>query len=386
MRSLDRRSFLQLSGAAAVAPFTPTRTSTPRASRPEDPEVSFAGDGLPLSPRDYAQLLARLAAADPQIEDVYGSGGAVKRLEAAFAQLTGKERAVFVPTGTLANQLAIAVLARDKTKVFVQEQSHIYRDEADAAQSVFGKRLMPLVPDRCTFTLEDLKAAIDDYHHREVFESGIGALAIENPVRRRNGEVFDFGEMKRVTAYAKEQGIGTHLDGARLFLASAYSGVSVRDYAALFDTVYISLYKYFGAGAGAVLCGSAELMATIPHLIKVHGGTMLWNWHNAAVALHNLDGFVERYQRAKVRADELFAALNQIDGIHIEPLPHGSNIFQLKLTGIDGKKFAGKLREQHIRMRPPANGADTVPIMVNESVLATSNDRLVAAFKQAVGK
>jgi threonine aldolase len=386
MPSLDRRSFLQLGGAAAVAPFAPG-TSAPRAARrPEDPEVSFAGDGIPQSPQDYAQLLARLAAADPQIEDVYGSGGAVKRLEAAFATLTGKERAVFVPTGTLANQLAIAVLARDKTKVFVQEQSHIYRDEADAAQSVFGKRLMPLVPDRCTFTLEDLKAAIDDYHHREVFESGVGALAIENPVRRRNGEVFDFGEMKRVTAYAKEHGIGTHLDGARLFLASAYSGVSVRDYAALFDTVYISLYKYFGAGAGAVLCGSAELMATIPHLIKVHGGTMLWNWHNAAVALHNLDGFVERYQRAKVRADELFALLNQIDGIHIEPLPHGSNIFQLKLTGIDGRKFAGKLREQRIRLRPPADGADFAPLMVNESVLATSNDRLVAAFKQAAGK
>ena len=88
----------------------------------------------------------------------------------------------------------------------------------------------------------------------------IGAIQIETPVRRKIGEVFDFDEMQRISRWAREREIGLHLDGARLFLASAYSGIPVRQYAALFDTVYVSLYKYFNAASGAILAGPKTLL------------------------------------------------------------------------------------------------------------------------------
>src|SRR5262245_17472087 len=88
-----------------------------------------------------------------------------------------------------------------------------------------------------------------------------------------------------------------------IFLASAYSGVSVKQYSSLFDTVYISLYKYFGAAGGAILCGSDRVLSTIPHLMKIHGGVMFRNWHNAAVALHTMQGFDDRFAQARTRSE-----------------------------------------------------------------------------------
>lgn len=102
-----------------------------------------------------------------------------------------------MPSGTMANQLAIAVLSDENTKVFVQDTSHVYRDEADAAQSVFNKRLMPLAKNETYFTLEILKQAIENPGNEEVFKSGIGCVSIENPVRRTDERMVPIEEIKR---------------------------------------------------------------------------------------------------------------------------------------------------------------------------------------------
>lgn len=327
-RTLDRRKFLKLGGAASLLPLAaaPSAHAIPGVETADRPAVHFTGDGIMLTPREYVEVLEGITAQDAPMEDSYGSGGAVERLEAAFAEVTGKQRAAFLPTGTMANQLAIKVLSGERPKVFVQERSHIYRDEADAAQSVHGKRLMPLAPGKGNFTLEEHQAAIDHYRAQEVFETTIGAIAIANSVRRTHEEIFDIGEIRRISGFAHANGIGTHLDGARPYMASAYSGVSIRENASYFDTVYISLYKYLGAAAGAVLCGSDNVMGPIPHLIEVYGGSMFRNWPNAAVALHFLEGFESRFRRAKEQADALFARLNRIEGIRVEPFERGSNV------------------------------------------------------------
>jgi threonine aldolase len=387
MRTLDRREFLKLGGAASLLPMgvTPSAYGSAGGEAAGRPTVQFTGDGIVYSPADYVEVLRTITAEEDQpIEDRYGSGGAVERLEAAFAKVTGKERALFLPTGTMANQLAIKVLSGDRQKVFVQEQSHIYRDEADAAQTVHGKRLMPLAPGKGNFTLEELQAAMDDYRAREVFETTVGAVSIENTVRRRNEEIFDIGEIRRISAFAKANGIGTHLDGARLYMASAYSGVSIREYASYFDTVYISLYKYLRAAGGAILCGSENVMAPIPHLIKVYGGSMFRNWPIAAVALHFLDGFESRFRQAKDQADRLFARLNRTEGIRVERFERGSNVFKLFVTGADPSQFRDRLLEEHhIALRRPPDDEDFIPIKVNESLLRMSNHELVTAFESA---
>ena len=167
--------------------------------------------------------------------------------------------AVYLPTGTLANHLALRRLARDGRRVLVQQESHVYNDEGDCAQQLSGLTLVPLAPGRATFTLADVEAELRRVETGRV-HTAVGAISIELPVRRIMGEVFDFAEMQKITAFARERRIGLHLDGARLFLASAYTGISPATCAALFDTVYVSLYKYFNAASGAILAGPRHLL------------------------------------------------------------------------------------------------------------------------------
>ena len=151
-----------------------------------------------------------------------------------------------MPTGTLANHLAIRALCGTKTRVIVQEQSHLYHDSGDCVTQLSGINLVPLARGRTGFTLEELKEAIVESTSGRV-ANPVGAVMIESPVRRQMGQVVPFQEMKAMTDYCSDQGIGTHLDGARLYMMSAASGIGPREYSKLFDTVYISLYKYFGA-------------------------------------------------------------------------------------------------------------------------------------------
>ena len=160
----------------------------------------------------------------------------------------------------------------------------MYRDEADAAQSIFNKRLIALAKNETFFTADQLQKAIENLDNEEVFKSGIGCVSIENPVRRSDGRMIPIDEIKKISEYCRSKNIKLHLDGARLHMASAWSGISLKEYSSYFDTVYISLYKYLGASGGAILCGDKSLIEKMPHMIKIHGGNMFGNWLNAAMA------------------------------------------------------------------------------------------------------
>ncbi|HAO47726.1 MAG TPA: aminotransferase class I/II-fold pyridoxal phosphate-dependent enzyme [Ferruginibacter sp.] len=390
MADQNRRNFIKGSGMALLPAFIPAGSL--RAAEKmerwgtgnEDP-VNFFGDGIMYAPAAYLAELQKANSLHAIEQDRYGTGGAVAALEKKFEEITGKEKAIFMPSGTMANQFAIAALSGENTKVFVQDTSHVYRDEADAAQSVFKKRLMPLAKDKTWFTAEELKQAIDSLKEQEVFSSGIGAVSIENPVRRTDGRMIPIDEIKKISEYCRSNNIRLHLDGARIYMASAWSGVSVREYASYFDTIYISLYKYLGASGGAVLCGEKKLIETLPHMIKIHGGNMYGNWTNAAMALHRLDGFEDRMKETVKRATALFTALNQLDGIKVNVLDNGTNIYQLELgKNIDGKKFRDTLRDTHtIRMAMP-NAKNQVMISVNETLLVRESAAIVDAFSNAL--
>jgi threonine aldolase len=222
------------------------------------PLVNFAFDGPWFSPRDYLEKLIEIDRTEPIHPDIYSSGGVTRKLEEEFARITGKEKAIYLPTGTMANQVAMKLLNGNHTKVVVPENSHIFRDEADAAQSVHKLRLIPLGKDKAYFKLDELKDTISYLEEGEVFKSGLGTVVIENPVRRADGAIVPMETIKAITSYCKQEGYKLHLDGARIHIASAYSGVPVSEYASHFDTVYISLYKYLNAAGGGILCGDAE--------------------------------------------------------------------------------------------------------------------------------
>lgn len=389
MSSINRRNFLRSSSLAVLPtllPLAPALAAGPtqKPQAPAGPPVKFFGDGEMFAPGDYLQMLQQVHAANAIVPDRYGSGGAVEALEKKFAEITGKEKAIYMPTGTLANQLAVAVLGGSNTKVYVQDESHYYRDEADAAQSVFQKRLMPLAKGEAYFTAQQLQQAIESLPSEEVFGSGIGAVSIENPVRRINGCQVPLEEIKKISEYCRSKNIKLHLDGARLYMASAWSGVPIKEYASYFDTVYISLYKYLGASGGAILCGDKAVIDQMPHLIKVHGGTMYGNWPNAAMALHRLEGLEFRLQEAIKRANTLFAALNKLPGVKVSAFTNGTNIYKLELDkSVDGKKLQEILIKQHnILIIPPKN--NLMQLFVNETLLYQPIETIIQAFKNSL--
>jgi len=389
--SVNRRNFLKATGLSllpAVLPATPILANNGK-KKPiaaNEPVVKLFGDGEFYDGLPYLEQL-QAANSKQQIKvDRYGSGGAVEELEKKFEAIIGKEKAIYMPSGTMANQLAIAMLSGDNTKVFVQDTSHVYRDEADAAQSIFNKRLMPLAKNQTFFTADELKKAIENLDSEEVFKSGLGCVSIENPVRRTDGRMIPIDEIKKISEYCRSKNIKLHLDGARIYMASAWSGNSIKEYASYFDTVYISLYKYLGASGGAILCGEKSLIEKMPHMIKIHGGNMFGNWLNAAMASYKLDGIEERLQEAIKRSKEIFASLNQIPGVKVSPLDGGTNIYSMKLpAGILGQKFGETLNGYFIRM-PRPNENNEAKISVNETLLYREPKYIIDSIKDSLNK
>jgi threonine aldolase len=212
----------------------------------------------------------------------------------------------------------------------------------------------------------------------------VGAISIECPVRRTQGQVFDFEEMKNISALARSKQIGMHLDGARLFLASAYTGIAPAQYAALFDTVYISMYKYFNAPFGAILAGPSPLIAKAETLRHQFGSLIYQGWESAAVALHYFDRFAGRYQEAVRMGEKLFEVLQSSGKFQIERVPSGTNIARLRLaSGGTLDRLRDRLAADRIRLNSP-NGSTQTIVMINETINRRPVDEIARAFLAAV--
>jgi threonine aldolase len=352
----------------------------------EDRKVHFCSDGLALSPAEYGRLLSRLAEDDGVVADEFSRRGVVAVLEERMAEKLGKEMAVFMPSGTLANNLALRLLARRGRRVLVQRESHIYNDSGDCAQELSGLTLVPLAPERATFNLAEVEAELARGEEGRV-STPVGVISIESPVRRVLGEVFDFAEMERIVALAREKQIGLHLDGARLFLASAYTGIAPERYAALFDTVYVSLYKYLNAASGAILAGPRQLLDDLYHQRRMFGGGLRQAWPYAVVALHYLDGFSERFGRAAVAADDLWKALATHDNCEVLRSPAATNVTRLRVVGSGAAALPERLSTFGIAIRPAqcasAKQAD-FDLFANETILRRPIAEIVERFLEAL--
>ena len=389
MTPFNRRRFLQLGSLATGIAAAPTGLAFAAAPVGEDDAVSIAddrtvrlsGDGLGMSPAQYAGLLNRLVEENGFAPDSYSLGGVVEQLEERCARLLGKERAIFMPTGTLANHMAVRALAGGSSRVIVQEESHLYQDEGDCAQTLSALTLMPLAPGRATFTADDVQRIIDQTKAGRVV-SRVSAISIESPVRRKQGERFDSAELNKVIDLARREHIRLHLDGARLFLQAAYTGENVADYARPFETVYVSLYKYFNAASGAILAGPRDLLDGMYHGRRMFGGGLNHVWPFALVALHYLDGFGDRYSRAVRTSEEWIRTLAGHDAFTIDRMPAGTNLFRLRVRGRDPVALQRRLASQGVILATPQNGAFLVG--VNETLNRTTAAALTTAFVRAL--
>ena len=387
MTTVDRRRFVQLGGlgATGLALATPApargQPATQRAEGQDDRLVTMSGDGLALSPAQYSRLLARLTDETTLAPASYSLGGVVEQLETQFARVLGKEQAIFMPTGTLANHMAVRALAGGPSRIIVQEESHLHQDEGDCAQTLSGLTLIPLGAGQASFTAADVQRVLDRTKSSRVVPR-VSVISIETPVRRRQGERFDSGQLQETIALARREGIRLHLDGARLFLQAAYTGESVADTARPFDTVYVSLYKYFNAPSGAILAGPRALLADLYHVRRMFGGGLAAVWPFAAVALHYLPGFGERFTTVVRTSEDLISTLQRHEQFSIERIPQGTNLFRLSVKSADPLAYQKRLAARRVLLSAPQR--DRFLVAVNETLNRMTAAEASDAFVRAL--
>ena len=383
--SFTRRGFVGgLGGAAAMGISNTSLGQT--ACEPQEPaadtSVRLSGDGIGLTPQAFASLLERLCHGADIAQDNYLLGGEIEQFEQYCAKTLGKEMAVFMPSGTLANQIALREHAGVRRRVIVPDLSHVYNDTGDACQTLANLNLIPIASDSATFSLEDVEEVIERTAGGRV-STNVGAILIESPVRRLLGETFEWNEAKRIAAYAREQGIGTHLDGARLFIAAAYNGRTPAEIAAPFDTVYVSLWKYFNSGIGAILAGPRSMLNDLFHVRRMFGGNLNAGWSAAVIARHYMNGYVERLKSAVQISEEFYASIAEHPKVSVTRVSRGTNVARMKLSNTDIPLTIRRLREQDILLRS-ADDEGVVTLGVNETWNRVTSAELTSAFERAL--
>jgi threonine aldolase len=246
-------------------------------------------------------------------DDVYGEDPTVRRLEDTIAAITGKEAALFVPSGTMGNQLAITLQTRPGDEVIVGEGAHPIHHEGGAGAALSGVQFA-VAGRGGLFTPEEMAAAVQP---RTDWSPRASLVAVENTQNRFGGRVWPVALANAVADRAHSLGLGTHLDGARLWNASIASRVEVAVLCAPFDTVSICFSKGLGAPVGSALCASRSAIAEARRIRKRWGAAMRQVGIVAAGALYALEHHRSRLADDHVHARRLAERLSEVDGIRI---------------------------------------------------------------------
>lgn len=283
-------------------------------------------------------------------DDVFGDDPTVIALEEKVAKLFGMEAALFVPSGTMANQVALASLTQPGDEVIADRQCHIFNYEVAAASALSGLQFNPLDGENGVITTDQIRPHIRSENlHCPVTR----LIAVENTHNRAGGHVFPFDEMKRIKALADSRGMKVHLDGARLANAVVASGVSFREYASCADTVNMCFSKGLGAPVGSIVGGSAEVIARARKKRKQLGGGMRQAGILAAAAIYALDHHVERLKEDHDRARRLAAAIEAVDGLRlVYPVETNILIFRVDEKIGGAEKFLSILKERGVLAVP----------------------------------
>ncbi|WP_422925216.1 low-specificity L-threonine aldolase [Singulisphaera sp. PoT] len=266
----------------------------------------------------------RRAMAEAEVgDDVYGEDPTVLELERKTAELLGKEAALFAPSGTMTNQIAVAVHANPGDEVLCETTAHLYVWEGGGIARLSGVTARTLPGRSGILGLDDLKDKIrpDDGHYAQT-----RFVSLENTHNRGGGKVHPIESIAAISSWARSNGLAMHLDGARLMNAVVASGISAREWCSHFDTISICFSKGLGAPVGSALVGTREQIAKAHRIRKVFGGGMRQAGIIAAGALyaieHNVERLAEDHANAKILAD----AVEETPGLSLESGPVETNL------------------------------------------------------------
>src|SRR5439155_18675534 len=163
-----------------------------------------------------------------------------------------------------------------------------------------------------------------------------------------------------------------------------YTGIPPSEYSSLFDTVYVSLYKYFNAASGAILAGPRSIIENMFHTRRMFGSGLPESWAFAAVALHYMNGFIERFKKAIKTSEDLIKRMEKHPGIRIERIPFGTHVFKLDVEGVDGRLYRDKLKSRGVLVRAPEEGTGSFALYVNETLNLITASELANIFFQSL--
>ena len=257
-------------------------------------------------------------------DDVYGEDPTVNKLQETAAALLGKKAALFVPSGTMANQLAVRAQTQPGQEVIVESKAHIVRYEQGAAGALAGVQLHWIVGERGVMTAEQVEAAI---RPKDPHTIQTALICLENTHNSGGGTIYPLATIERIRAVASARGVPMHLDGARLFNAVVATTLPPASYAAHFETVSLCLSKGLGAPAGSLLISNdAGLMERARRFRRMYGGAMRQAGILAAAGLYALDHHVGRLKEDHDNAKRLARRLQQIPAVMISPQHVETNI------------------------------------------------------------
>lgn len=282
-------------------------------------------------------------------DDVYGEDPTVRLLEKKVATLLGKEAAIFVPSGTMSNQLAIGAHTSLGDEILCDPNYHINLWEGGGPARLWGVSVRTIQGQQGVLNLESLQDKIrpDDFHFPRT-----KLLCLENTLNRSGGKVYPYTDLEQVTNWARSNNLGTHLDGARLFNAVVASGISADKWAQHFDTVSICLSKGLGAPVGSVLAGSKNLISKALRLRKMMGGGLRQSGFLAAAGIYALDNHIEKLKIDHENAQILTKAFLEKPGFELEFGNVDTNLIWMKVDPKLGtaQEIVLKLKNEGILM------------------------------------
>lgn len=295
-------------------------------------------------------MRAAMAAAEVG-DDVFGDDPTVNALERRAAEILGKEAALFLPSGTMANQVAVRSHTQAGDEILLDAHAHIYWYEAGAAAALSGVmcRLLPGV--RGIFTADDVRAAL---RPPDVHAAPARLVAIENTHNRGGGAVWPLEDIAAVCRAAHEAGLTTHLDGARLWNASVATGVAESAYAQHFDSVSVCFSKGLGAPVGSALAGSAAFINRARCFRKQFGGGMRQAGIIAAGALYALEHHRARLADDHANARGLAEGLSGITGLRLDAAAVATNMVYFDVIPFPAAVLSDRLRAEGILVNPTA--------------------------------
>lgn len=298
--------------------------------------------------RPTPEMLKAMAAAEVG-DDVLGDDPTVLRLQAVIAGRLGKEAALFVPSGTMSNLIAVRSHCRPGDELICEEGCHIYNYEQGGYAQICGVAVRPVKGEHGVLRLEQFTGYIRPVDAHFVRTR---LLTLENTHNRGGGSIQPYQVVEEICRWARENGLKTHLDGARLYNAVAATGIEPQKWAQHFDTVSICFSKGLGAPAGSALCGPKDLIAEAVRHRKVLGGAMRQSGILAAAALYALENNIERLTEDHANARRLAEGIRQID--HLTPVSDkiDTNMLFFRVDPAWGTavEFVEKIKKQNVWM------------------------------------